>query len=151
MSDPRLADFTYPGDDEPAGVIERGLRAEVVAEIGALAEAVGASLEATGHRQDCRYACAAWERALRSRGVACQLLGGEGADGEVFTSDYRLVAVDQRGGYRAVDRLARHYWLGVGPDRLVFDPTAHQFDHNGGVFLDRYMIGSDSVVPQQPR
>ena len=141
MSNSRLIDFTYPADVEPAGVMERTLSEDVVEMIAALAGVVGRSLEATGHRGDCRYASAAWERALGARGVTSQLLGGEGADGEVFTSDYRLVPEEQRGGYRAADRLARHYWLGIGPEQLIFDPTAHQFDANGGVSLDRYRPG----------
>ena len=43
----------------------------------------------------------------------------------------------------------RHYWLEVGPDRLIFDPTAHQFDDNGGVWLDRYTIDGMPLRPSR--
>ena len=33
MTDSRLQDFFYPGEDEPAGVIERELSADVIAVI----------------------------------------------------------------------------------------------------------------------
>jgi uncharacterized protein YodC (DUF2158 family) len=69
-----------------------------------------------------------------------ELCGGEGVDDEVFRG-YRLVPLDERSGYREDDGFVhRHWWLGYGPGRLIFDPTVHQFDDRGGVSLDRYVI-----------
>ena len=42
----------------------------------------------------------------------------------------------------------RHYWLEIGADRLIFDPTAHQFDDRGGVQLDRYTAGGEPLRPR---
>jgi hypothetical protein len=131
--DERLTDFTYPADERPAGVFERAMSDAVITTINGDAEIVGHSLAtARGQRQDCRYSCA-WERTLRSRGLDLELLGGEGVDGDDFTLDYQAVPLDRRSGYREGDGLVhRHYWLGIGPDRLIFDPTAHQFDDRAG-------------------
>lgn len=148
MTGSRLQDFYYPSEDEPAGVLERGLSQDVVALIDKLAEAVRVSLDASpGQRRDCRYACAAWERALRAHGIDVQLRGGEGVDDEVFVG-YRLVPLDRRSGYReSDDQVHRQYWLETDADRLIFDPTAHQFDDRGGVSLDRYTVNGEPLWP----
>ena len=150
MTDSRLQHFSYPGEDEPAGVIEHGVSEDAVAVIDALAQAVRDSLYASpGQRQDCRYACAAWERALRARGIDVQLRGGEGVYDEVFVG-YRLVPLDRRSGYReSDDQVHRHYWLEIDADGLIFDPTAHQFDDRGGVSLDRYTVDGEPLRPRR--
>jgi hypothetical protein len=142
----RLTDFAYPGEDPPAGVTERGMPAEVLGSIAAIAGDVRRGLDAfSGRRMDCRHACSAWQSALRVAGHDVVTSGGEGVDDEVFTSNYRLVSRDRRSGYRQLDDdvVHRHYWLEVGADRLIFDPTAHQFDSKGGVRLDRYTIDGE--------
>jgi hypothetical protein len=144
--------FTYPGDEGPTGGVEDGINAQTMATIEVLASAVGASLDASpGQREDCRYASAAWERVLRARGIDVLMLGGEGVDDDVFR-DYMLVRIEQRSGYRqGGDILRRHYWLGIGPERFVFDPTAHQFDDQGGVSLDRYVLDGRAVPISRER
>lgn len=119
---------------------------EAMAIIHEVAATVGESLNAVpSQRMDCRYACAAWKRALRRREVDVEMQGGEGVDDPVFR-DYRLVPLDLRSGYReGDDRVHRHFWLGVGAERRVFDPTAHQFDDTGGVSLDRYTLDGEAL------
>jgi hypothetical protein len=148
MSDARLIDFTYPGEDQPAGVFERGLSQDLVAIVDALADSVRVGLDISpGQRRDCMYTCAAWERALRACGTEVQLRGGVGVDDEAFVG-YRLVPLDRRSGYReADDEVHRHFWLEIGGDHLIFDPTAHQFDERGGVSLDRYTVNGEPLRP----
>ena len=143
MADRRLRDFAYPGETEPAGVIERSMSHEVVEIIEANADPVRLALDAIpGRRKDCRHACASWQRVLTLRGVAVKTAGGEGVDDGDYSSDYRFVPLDRRSGYReALDDLVhRHYWLEIGQERVIFDPTAHQFDEKGGISLDRYQL-----------
>lgn len=111
MTDARLQDFFYPGEDEPAGVIERELSADVVAVIDAVAGDVRRSLDASpGRRMDCRHACSVWERALKSQGLAVRTFGGEGLDDDSPSSDFRIAPLDWRTGYREGDNVVhRHY------------------------------------------
>jgi hypothetical protein len=135
---PALVDFTYPGGEAPSGVMDSAIPPN----LRALIEAMGPSIDdgLGSRRLDCRYACDAWRRAFARHGVACLLSGGEGVDDEV-TRGHRLVPLDRRSGYRESDGLIhRHYWLRIGADRHLFDPTAHQFDRNGGVALERYLV-----------
>jgi len=142
MTTAEFDDFAYPEEAEPTGVIERGMGEEFVAIVANVADEVRRNLEAfRGRRLDCRHACLAWERALRPEGFHVEVVGGEGVDGDVFSPDYRLVPLDQRSGYREGDDVVhRHYWLEIGTQRLIFDPTAHQFDDKGGVSRDRYVV-----------
>jgi hypothetical protein len=95
---------------------------------------------------DCRYACASWARALHSQSVVARTVGREGIDVEVFSSGYRLVPLDHRSGYREANGVVhRHYWLEVGIERPIFDPTAHLFDSKRGVSLDRYTVDGDPL------
>ena len=65
MTDRRLREFAYPGETEPAGVIERSMSHEVVAIIEANADPVRLNLDALpGRRKDCRHACGSWQRVL---------------------------------------------------------------------------------------
>lgn len=43
----------------------------------------------------------------------------------------------------------RHYWLEIGLERLIVDPTAHQFDHRGGMSLDRYTVDGERLQPRR--
>ncbi len=149
MSDSRLQDFLYPGEGGPAGVIEQGMSADVVAVIDAAADVVRRSLDAfPGRRMDCRHACSAWERALKSRGLSVRMFGGEGVDDDSPSSDFRIAPLDRRTGCRDGDNVVHcHYWLEVGAARLIFDPTAHQFDDGGGVSLDRYTVDGEPLRP----
>jgi hypothetical protein len=107
MTDSRLPDFFYPGEDEPDGVVERELSADVIAVIDAVADDVRRSLDAfSGRRMDCRHACSAWERALKSQGLAIRAFGGEGVDDDSPSSDFRIAPLDRRTGYREGDRTA---------------------------------------------
>jgi len=73
--------------------------------------------------------------------------GGVGIDEEQSTSDWQLVPAEARSGYRESDgQIHRHFWLLIGPDHLLFDPTAHQFDNKGGVSLDQYTIDGRPVT-----
>lgn len=149
MTDLRLRDFAYPGETAPAGVIERSMSHEVVGIIEANADRVRDNLDAfSGRRMGCRHACRSWERVLTLHRVAVETVGGEGVDDGDYSSDYRVVPLDRRSGYReALDDLVhRHYWLEIGPERLIFDPTAHQFDEKGGVSLGRYTLDGQPVL-----
>ena len=141
--DPRLVDFTYPGEAKPDGVLAATMPPELMAIVAAVAGSVRNELD--GRRRDCRYACAAWLRALACHGIACECCGGEGVDDDVFV-DYVLVPLNRRSGYLEADRLVhRHHWLLLGPDRRLFDPTAHQFDDRGGISLDNYIVDGQPV------
>lgn len=99
---------------------------------------------------DCRHACSAWERALKSQGLAVRTFGGEGVDDDSPSSDFRIAPLDRRTGYREDDNVVhRHYWPEIGADRLIFDPTAHQFDDRGGVSLDRYTVNGEPLRPRR--
>ncbi len=85
---------------------------------------------------------------LRDERLAVWTNGGEGVDDDVVSSDYRIVPLDKRSGYRERDgQVHRHYWLEIGPERFLFDPTAHQFDDTGGVSLDRYTVNGEALNP----
>lgn len=141
-SQPTLLDFRYPASHLPHGVIEKGMPAAIVADITAAAPALEASL--TGHgdlRFDCRHACHRWGIQLRGLGHLVRQEGGVGIDEDAFTSDYRLIAAELRSGYRESDGLIhRHFWLLLGANCHLFDPTAHQFDARGGFAADRYVV-----------
>ena len=137
-----LADFTYPAESRPHGVIDTAMPASARAAIDRVAAAVHARLSASGDwLRDCRHATAAWrEFLLREAGVNSRMLGGEGVDDDVFAG-YRLVPHNDRSGYLESDGLVhRHYWLIVEPGGFLFDPTAHQFDARGGVQVERYIV-----------
>ena len=141
MSDPRLVDVFYPDDERPAGVVERAVGVDIIGKIGALAAVMNERFRTVpAQRDDCRYASAAWERTLQGEGVDARFVGGEGIDEDVHRG-YMLVPLDRRTGYLEGDGLMhRHYWLEIGPERHIFDPTAHQFDDRGGVALERDII-----------
>ena len=154
MTDRRLRDFAYPGEMEPAGVIELSMSHEVVTIIEANADLVRLNLDAfPARRKDCRHACGSWQRVLMLHRVAVKTAGGEGVDDGDYSSDYRFVPLDRRSGYRVAldDLVHRHYWLEIGPERLIFDPTAHQFDEKGGVSLDRYTLDGKPVLVSRAR
>ena len=91
MTDSRLQDFLYPGEDEPVGVIERGMSDDVVAVIETVAGDVRRSLDGLpGRRMDCRHACSTWERALKSQGLGVRTFGGEGVDDDSPSFDFRI-------------------------------------------------------------
>jgi hypothetical protein len=148
VSDPRLIDFAYPGDEGPTGVFERGMPEEIVEAIAEHATFIAASL---GPRaRDCLWACPAWERRLKGRGVEVRTLGGVGIDDEVFDAAYRSIPLDRRSGYREDDgQIHQHWWLAVGTESLVFDPTGHQFDDKGGISLDGYVIDGEPWIDQR--
>lgn len=129
-------------------MIARGLTEDAIQVIRDVAASIRDGLDATpGQRRNCLRACSDWTRALSERGIDVQVIGGEGVDDDVFTSDRRLVRLDERSGYREDDdQVHRHYWLGIGSERLIFDPTAHQFDDKGDVALDRYTIDSMPAI-----
>jgi len=50
------------------------------------------------------------------------------------------------GGYETEPgKVARHFWLALGPRLALFDPTAHQFDAYGAVTIDRYWVQARSA------
>ncbi|HVA84748.1 MAG TPA: hypothetical protein VNF73_00375 [Candidatus Saccharimonadales bacterium] len=148
MGDPRLIDFVYPGDAAPCGVAEAGMPDELTATILDLAGTVRDDLDTfPGRRSDCRQACASWLRVLDTRGILAASVGGEGVDDDLFVG-YMLVPLDQRSGYReSDDRVHRHYWLALGENGWLFDPTAHQFDDKGGVAFARYVLDGLPIRP----
>jgi hypothetical protein len=135
MADPAFADFSYPSDDVPRGVTESGLDLDTVDVIQRLAPAVGAAL---GPRiGDCLRASTAWWQALQARGFPSIMAGGFGQHIDTVPA---TVADTLRGYLTEDDGVVTHWWLMFGPQGLVFDPTAHQFDHRGGVSKKRYLI-----------
>jgi len=77
MSGPRFADFTYPADEDPRGVMEVGLAPNVVAAIDRQAQAVGAAL---GHRiGECLLASTISIRLLRPAVNDRSCPGGSGS------------------------------------------------------------------------
>ena len=133
--------FRYPGCDEPAGLIEHGIEPEAIAEISVVAESVKSSLDLRLNRWlDCMQAVAAWEQALASL-VGLEVAGGVGVDEPAYDPQHRLIAPESRDGFREGDGLIhRHWWLGLGPDRIIFDPSAIQFMGKGWTRRDRYVM-----------
>lgn len=135
-------DFTYPGDAQPAGVLDAATDQQVAKAIVDLAAEVGEALDVwPSRRTDCRHACVEWQRVLERVGVRAVLVGGEGVDGEEVGSDYRVTTPATASGYLESDgTVHRHYWLAIGDGGRLFDPTAHQFDDRGGVERGRYRV-----------
>lgn len=142
----RLVDFLYPASHLPHAVIEVGMPAEILTALATNAADLESSL--TGHgdlRLDCRHACHRWSLRLRALGHLVRQEGGVGIDEDAFTSDFGLVPLERRSGYREGDGLVhRHFWLLLGFGCHLFDPTAHQFDAKGGLELLRYVVDGDA-------
>ncbi len=136
-----FSDFVYPGCERPSGVIERGVADDIVAVIDERAASVASGLRT--RLMDCLYAGKAWQDTLQRRGVSTLLVGGSGQHIETVprTSRNRL------SGYRTDDDgVVTHWWLAIGLDRLIFDPTAYQFEGRGGVSLSRYLLDGIPLV-----
>lgn len=120
---PGLLDFAYDGDHTPSGVLDEHMPSQIVRAILAAEPPVRGSFVSHAQRMDCRYSCAAWRGALLQDGVQVSGEGGVGIDEEQYTSDWQTVPVEARSGYREADgEVHRHFWLTLGPDRLLFDP-----------------------------
>jgi hypothetical protein len=156
-TDALFVEFRYPDAVAPCGIIETGMPAPVCEAIHRFAGSVGGGLAAVGHRCHCLAAASEWlrvlEQTLRGTSIAVRLEGGPGVDEEdQFDPNYRTIPLDRRSGYREADGLVhRHFWLLIGPDQLVFDPTAHQFDAKGGVHLDRYVLDGTNLPDWRSR
>jgi hypothetical protein len=145
-----LIDFFYPGDDRPAGVIEHGLDPDVREAIERDAGAIGESLRVMNQIADCRYAAAEWLRAL-PLGLAASV-GGVGIDEPDYDPWRRLIPLDRRSGYREGDgEVHRHFWIAIGLEQRIFDPTAHQFDGRGGLSIGGYTIAGQPFVEARRR
>ena len=146
MSSSQFVDFTYPGDENPWGVIEGGLALSVVAAIEQQARAVRAAL---GRRiGDCLLASTLWHEALAAHGQPSIVVGGFGQHVDTVPP----TAADQLSGYLTNDDgVVTHWWLMFGPGGLLFDPTAHQFDRRGGVSLSRYLVDGESLLEWRGR
>ena len=142
-----LADLFYPGRNQPVGVLDRAMPSELRDVVSELAPTLGQTLAGPPDRtMDCRVACNFWRAALATRGIKAHTMGGEGIDDDVFVQ-YRFVPLERRSGYMEADsKIHRHYWLSVGDDQSLIDPTAHQFDDRGGVSIGRYVIDGVPAV-----
>ncbi len=140
MSSQPFVDFAYPEDEDARGVVELGLSEAVLAAIDREADAVRRSL---GPRiGDCLLACTVWHAALAACGQTRIVVGGFG---QHVDTEPRTPA-DRLSGYRTDDDgIVTHWWLMFGPDGLLFDPTAHQFDNRGGISLSRYRVDGTSL------
>jgi hypothetical protein len=148
MTDGRLVDFAYPDNEDHIGVIEREMPSLIVTAITEDATLVAASLG--GRRGDCLWACPAWQRVLGARGVRGETMGGVGVDDDAFDALYQLIPHESRSGYREDDgQIRQHWWLAVGAEALLFDPTGHQFDDKGGLSLDRYVIDGEPWIDRR--
>ncbi len=139
MSVPAFADFTYPGEDHPRGVVDFDLHTAIASEIERRGKAIMARL---GPRiGDCMVACTAWHAALSSELPI--MVGGFGEHIETVPE----TPADRRSGYLTDDDgVVTHWWLMFGPRGSLFDPTAHQFDGRGGVSKDRYLVDGKTIL-----
>ena len=139
MADSTFVDFFYPGERDARGIIQFGLDGTIVATIEREAEAIRKSL---GPRiSDCLLASSVWQAALAASGPAPIVAGGFGQRETVPPTPG-----DRLSGYRTDDDgVVTHLWLMFGPDSLLFDPTAHQFDDRGGIcYLATWLMGHHS-------
>jgi hypothetical protein len=139
--------FCYPNDPQVYGAFERAMPEEYRRLIAAKAGAVRA---ASRTLLDCRLVTSLWEFSLRgeSRIQPVSIAGGEGVD-----YDDPLVpqgSADSRlSGYLMHDgRVGCHYWLLVGSQGFVFDPTARQPMLSGEwpLSLDSYLIDGRTLT-----
>jgi hypothetical protein len=158
--DGRFFDFYYPWDKRrPSGVYEIGISEEVVSKI----ESIAASWPEPDCRTDrqlflkniceCTIAAPNWVELLRQKGVDC-CYEGEMTDDRAAEPPTGYCI---KGGLIVV-----HYWVVIGEERLVFDPTASQFHKGGvcqlgrrldkgGVSLDRYVVNRERFVDVRAR
>lgn len=139
MAAARWHDLSYPGEHLPLGVLEGSIRLEVRDLIADLAVTVGSVLRSSDRNvlSDCGFATIAWASALAPTGLTVRRVGGFG-EHEVTVPP---TPVEQLGGYATDDDgLIQHWWLMIDPNGSVIDPTAHQFDHRGGIELERYRV-----------
>ena len=158
--DDRFFDFYYPWDKRrPTGVYEAGISEADVSKIEAIAAAWAEPDPRTDRRFflknicDCAIAVPEWVELLRRNDVGCCCEG-------VMTDD---PATEPRTGYRINSDVVRvHYWVVIGDERLVFDPTASQFHRGGvcqlgrrlargGISLDRYIVNGERFVDVRAR
>ncbi len=106
--------------------LEPGTAPEVAEAIRNSAKSVTAYLRRINKETDCGYASAEWERVFRHAGIRCATIGAPGDEHAVYQ--------------RRVGGIKPHMWLFVGPEMRIFDPTASQFDDDGGVRLEGYWV-----------
>ena len=157
--DARFFDFYYPWDNgRPSGVYEIGIADQVVSKINSIALAWPEPDPRTDRWPfikdicDCKIALR-WSRALRDRQVDCSYEG-------VMTDDPEE---EPPTGYRVKSGVVVvHYWVVIGNQRQVFDPTASQFHRSGvcqlgrrldrgGISLDRYVVNRERFVDLRAR
>lgn len=138
-------------------VIEIGMRRDLIAALGTLAPRVRRTIAISYARwpRDCWVACDRWAPLLKAEQIGFLCADGRGDGPDVFGPDRLTVPESERGGYLAnvndVCELKRHRWFLIGPGRCVFDPTAHQFDQQGGVSLDRYRLDGFPIIEWRAR
>jgi hypothetical protein len=145
--------FRYdPSDELPAGLTESGVGQDALEEIAAQAASVKRSLDCVADRSlDCWYAVSEWQRALTDR-VEFEIAGGVGMDEPWYDPQHRFVPCDRRNGFREGDGLIhRHWWLALGPGRLIFDPTASKFVAQGWTEPDRYVMDGEPYAQWRSR
>jgi hypothetical protein len=147
--DDRFFDLFYPRDQiHPYGVYEKGMPARYVNtidEIAARWSETSSSVEEErwhGRHRDCQIADD-WATELRRLHVPAARVGELGDD----------ETTKCQSGYRIkTGVIICHFWVVVGTEQLIFDPTASQFHSGGvcqvgepvdkgGVSLDRYVVG----------
>jgi len=137
-------EFAYPGRNRPYGVIEVGMPDDVVAYIRERAGTFCRGWSEDSLERQCWMLAPAWCSELSDHfgGMTISLRGGEGAvEPGGDAGDIRPDSPETRSGYLAGSgEIERHYWVTVGPDELIFDPTAHQWDARGGLGLERYRM-----------
>jgi hypothetical protein len=147
--DDRFFDFFYPRDPiHPCGVYEKGMPARYVNTIDEIAARWSETLSSVeeerwhGRHRDCQIADD-WAAELRRLHVPAARVGELGDD----------ETTKCQSGYRIkTGVIICHFWVVVGTEQLIFDPTASQFHSGGvcqiggtvdkgGVSLDRYVVG----------
>ena len=155
------ADLRYPDDDRPFGVIERNAPDKIVDLIRGVAARVRDGYGADGWphaRCRCEVMASSWAAALMAEGGVAQCIGGMGDAYEAPAG----AAPDANGYRRKDDTIGKHYWVVIGPEQFIFDPTAYQFDprgvchvvgmaESGGIRLDRYVIDGRPFIESRPR
>jgi hypothetical protein len=146
--DAQFFDFFYPRDPiHPYGVYERDVPAryvQAIDEIAARWSKTSSPVEEErwhGRHRDCQIA-SDWAAALCRLDVPSVCVGELGDD----------ETTKCQSGYRIkTGAIICHFWVVIGTEQLIFDPTSSQFHYGGvcqivepvdkgGVSVDRYVV-----------
>ena len=153
--DPWYLEFWY-GDEgqRPYGIIEAHVREDYVRAIRKLAKAPE---NKPWKACDCTVVASHWAHLLREFGpkddpLSVRAIGGMGDCHDGIPAPSRGYVLTKR-----PRRIGRHYWVVIGEDEWIFDPTAHQFDtaicpteRKPGIELARYWCDGRPFAAHRP-